>query len=73
MSACCFHDRCGERVTALNADAVSAWDDTVEAILAHAATTPEHLGRALVHDPGFALAHAVKGCCFSRSPDASWW
>ncbi len=61
MSACCFHDRCGERVTALNAEAVAAWDATVEAILAHAATAPEHLGRALAQDPGFALAHAVKG------------
>ncbi len=40
MSACCFHDRCGERVTALNAEAVAAWDATVEAILAHAATAP---------------------------------
>ncbi len=56
-----FHDRAGDPLTVLNTHTASAWDDTVEALLAHAASTPEHLGRTLAGDPDFALGHAVKG------------
>lgn len=38
-----------------------AWNDTLEAMLAHAAATPEHLARTLEADPHFALAHAARG------------
>ncbi|MDR6873023.1 tetratricopeptide (TPR) repeat protein [Bosea sp. BE125] len=55
------HDLSGDRVTVGNDAARLAWNDTLEALLAHAAATPEHLARTLEADPGFALAHAAKG------------
>ena len=61
MSAFCFHDRAGDRVTVKDPAVVAAWDDMLEGLMAHAASTPEHLGRVLAEDPDFALAHAVKG------------
>lgn len=42
-------------------DALEAWNDTMLGFLAHAAATPQHLGRVLEAAPGFALGHAVKG------------
>ncbi|KFC70513.1 hypothetical protein FG93_02965 [Bosea sp. LC85] len=56
-----YHDLSGERVTVANDAARLAWNDTLEAVLAHAAATPEHLARTLAADPDFALAHAAKG------------
>jgi tetratricopeptide (TPR) repeat protein len=56
-----FHDLSGDRITVANDAARSAWNDTLEAMLAHAAATPEHLARTLQADPDFALAHAAKG------------
>ena len=56
-----YHDLSGDRVTVANDAARLAWNDTLEALLAHAAATPEHLARTLDADPGFALAHAAKG------------
>ena len=56
-----FHDLSGDRVTVANDAARLAWNDTLEAALAHAAATPEHLARTLQADPDFALAHATKG------------
>lgn len=41
--------------------AVLAWNDTMLGFLAHAAVTPEHLGKVLEVAPGFAHAHALKG------------
>ncbi|QFT94872.1 hypothetical protein FIU86_18625 [Roseovarius sp. THAF9] len=41
--------------------AVEAWNDTMLGFLAHAAVTPEHLGKVLEVEPDFALSHAVKG------------
>ncbi|NNK77389.1 MAG: tetratricopeptide repeat protein [Litoreibacter sp.] len=37
------------------------WNATLEAFMAHAAVTPEHLARTLAAEPDFALGHAVKG------------
>lgn len=51
----------GDRITVTNDAARLAWNDTLEALLAHAAATPEHLARTLKADPDFALAHAAKG------------
>ncbi len=56
-----YHDLSGDRVTLANDAARLAWNDTLEALLAHAAATPEHLARTLAADPDFALAHAAKG------------
>lgn len=56
-----FHDLSGDRISVGNDAARLAWDDTLEALMAHAAATPEHLARTLAADPGFAMAHAAKG------------
>ena len=61
MSEPIYHDLSGDRVTLANDVAHSAWNDMLEAVMAHAATAPQCLARALRADPGFALAHAVKG------------
>lgn len=61
MSEPIYHDLSGDRVTLANDVAHSAWNDMLEAVMAHAATAPQCLARALGADPGFALAHAVKG------------
>ena len=47
--------------TTLPAEAVSHWDATVRGFLAHAAVTPEHLGRTLAAAPDFAQGHAARG------------
>lgn len=51
----------GQPTTIASTAGVEAWNATQMAFLAHGATTPDHLGAALVADPQFALAHAVKG------------
>ncbi|MDP3258080.1 tetratricopeptide repeat protein [Bosea sp. (in: a-proteobacteria)] len=56
-----FFDLCGHSIAVANDAARLAWDETLEAVLAHAAAAPEHLGRTLAADPRFALAHAAKG------------
>ncbi len=61
MSYAVHHDLSGDRITVFNDAARLAWNDMLEALMAHAAATPEHLARALAADPDFALAHAAKG------------
>lgn len=61
MSYATHHDLSGDRITISNDAARLAWNDTLEALLAHAAATPDHLTRTLAADPDFALAHAAKG------------
>ncbi|MBD3847643.1 tetratricopeptide repeat protein [Bosea sp. SSUT16] len=61
MSQPLYHDLSGDSLTIANDSARLAWNDTLEALLAHAAVTPEHLARTLASDPDFALAHAAKG------------
>lgn len=56
-----YHDLSGDSLTITSDAATLAWNDTLEALLAHAAATPEHLARTLAADPDFALAHAAKG------------
>ncbi|MCU4181763.1 tetratricopeptide repeat protein [Bosea sp. BH3] len=56
-----FHDLSGDRISVANDAARLAWNDTLEALLAHAAATPQHLARTLEADPDFALAHAAQG------------
>lgn len=48
--------------TSLSSDAAGAhWNETVEAILAHARSAPEQLGKTLAADPLFAQGHATRG------------
>jgi tetratricopeptide (TPR) repeat protein len=61
MSYATHHDISGDRITVSSDAARLAWNDTLEALMAHAAATPEHLARTLAADPDFALAHAAKG------------
>lgn len=61
MSNATHHDLSGDCITVSNEAARLAWNDTLEALMAHAAATPEHLARTLSADPDFALAHAAKG------------
>ncbi|MGO4407684.1 tetratricopeptide repeat protein [Bosea sp. RAF48] len=61
MSYAVHHDLSGDPITVSSDAARLAWNDMLEALLAHAAATPEHLARALGADPDFALAHAAKG------------
>jgi len=61
MSYAVHHDLSGDPITVSSDAARLAWNDMLEALLAHAAATPEHLARVLGADPDFALAHAAKG------------
>ncbi|MCA0417910.1 MAG: tetratricopeptide repeat protein [Proteobacteria bacterium] len=61
MSDAVHHDLSGDRITVSGDAARLAWNATLEALMAHAAATPEHLARTLDADPDFALAHAAKG------------
>jgi tetratricopeptide (TPR) repeat protein len=56
-----YQDLSGDRISVANDAARLAWNDLLEALLAHAAATPEHLARTLTADPDFGLAHAAKG------------
>lgn len=55
------HDMFGQPVSLTQPASVSEWDAVQRGFLAHAAVTPEHLGRVLAAEPDFALGHAVKG------------
>lgn len=61
MSYTTHHDLSGDPISVASDAARAAWNDTLEALMAHAASTPEHLARTLAADPDFALAHAAKG------------
>ncbi|WP_336812012.1 tetratricopeptide repeat protein [Bosea sp. MMO-172] len=61
MSYAVHHDLSSDRITVASDAARLAWNDTLEALMAHAAATPEHLARTLAADSDFALAHAAKG------------
>ena len=54
-------DQFGYETSLSSPEAALAWDRTVLAFLAHAAATPDHLGKVLSLEPGFAVGHAVKG------------
>ena len=47
--------------TTLPPEAIPHWNATVKGFLAHAAATPEHLGRVFETAPEFAQASAIKG------------
>ncbi|WP_306225825.1 tetratricopeptide repeat protein [Bosea beijingensis] len=61
MTYAIHHDLSGDPISVSGDAARFAWNDMLEALMAHAAATPEHLARTLAADPDFALAHAAKG------------
>jgi tetratricopeptide (TPR) repeat protein len=56
-----YHDLSGDRISVANDAARLAWNDMLEAVMAHAAEAPRHLARTFEADPDFALAHAAQG------------
>ncbi|MFO7757624.1 MAG: tetratricopeptide repeat protein [Roseovarius sp.] len=55
------NDQFGYEIPVSNRAAAEGWDQMVLEFLAHAATTPEHLGTVLTEAPDFVMAHAAKG------------
>lgn len=55
------NDQFGYEIPVSSPAAAEGWDRMVLAFLAHAATTPEHLGTVLTEAPDFVMAHATKG------------
>ncbi len=51
----------GYDVTLSNTAAIEPWNSTIQAFLAHGASTPVHLTQTLEAAPDFALAHTAKG------------
>ena len=51
----------GQMNTLSQPASVEAWDGVLLGFMAHAAVTPQHLGKVLELEPDFALGHAVKG------------
>lgn len=56
-----FTDAYGNATSLSCEIAVGHWNETVEAILAHARSAPDELGKTLAADPLFAQGHATKG------------
>ncbi|MEM6664952.1 MAG: tetratricopeptide repeat protein [Pseudomonadota bacterium] len=54
-------DQFGLPIRIESAEALSHWNATVLAFLAHAAATPDHLGNTLSADPRFLRGHIAKG------------
>lgn len=54
-------DQFGYELTLSNKDAVTCWNATVNAFLAHGKTTPQHLESCLALAPEFALGQAARG------------
>ena len=55
------HDIFGCPVSISSSGDLEAWNNTQLGFLAHAAVTPEHLGKTLQSDPDFALPIICKG------------
>ncbi|UES52859.1 tetratricopeptide repeat protein [Roseibium aggregatum] len=54
-------DQFGYELTLSDKEALTAWNETVKAFLAHGRTTPQHLETCLALAPDFALGHAARG------------
>lgn len=54
-------DAYGNATSLASENAARHWNETVEAVLAHARSAPDELASTLAADPLFAQAHAVKG------------
>ncbi|KUJ85547.1 hypothetical protein AVO45_00695 [Ruegeria marisrubri] len=51
----------GQMNSLTHADSIEAWNGVLLGFMAHAAVTPQHLGKVLELEPGFTLGHATKG------------
>ncbi len=51
----------GQMNTLAYAESAEAWNGVLLGFMAHAAVTPQHLGRVLELEPDFAIGHAIKG------------
>ena len=51
----------GQMNTLTHPDTAEAWNGVLLGFMAHAAVTPQHLGKVLEREPDFALGHAIKG------------
>ncbi|TMV09638.1 tetratricopeptide repeat protein [Ruegeria sediminis] len=51
----------GQMNSLTRADSIEAWNGVLLGFMAHAAVTPQHLGKVLELEPDFALGHATKG------------
>ncbi len=51
----------GQMNTLTQPASVDAWNGVLLGFMAHAAVTPQHLGKVLELEPDFALGHAIKG------------
>ncbi|WP_170349265.1 MULTISPECIES: tetratricopeptide repeat protein [Ruegeria] len=51
----------GQMNTLSHSASVEAWNGVLLGFMAHAAITPQHLGKVLELEPDFALGHAIKG------------
>ena len=56
-----YYDLSGYAVSVEGDDIRIAWNETVEAVLAHDVTAADRIAKTLMADPNFALAHAVNG------------
>ncbi|MCH2075994.1 MAG: tetratricopeptide repeat protein [Rhodobacteraceae bacterium] len=56
-----LQDICTCDVSLSDPEAVKAWNGVAHAVLSHGKTAPQHLGRLLELEPGFAMGHAIKG------------
>jgi tetratricopeptide (TPR) repeat protein len=56
------HDAQGLAISAASAEAAAAYDAAVASYLAYRADTGPRMEAALAADPGFGLAHCLKGC-----------
>lgn len=57
-----FRDAHGLALSAANAEAAAAYDRAVHAYLKYRTDGAQHVADALAADPGFAMAHVLKGC-----------
>ena len=64
-------DAQGNAVSAASANAVRAFDHAVEGYLTYRADTARRLAPMLAADPGFGMAHVLKGCLFMAPFDAA--
>jgi tetratricopeptide (TPR) repeat protein len=56
-----FDDLSGYAIAVASHEVREAWNETVEAILAHDRSAADRLANTIAADPDFALAHAVNG------------
>ncbi len=64
-------DAQGNAVSAASEEAVRAFDHAVQGYLTYRADTAKRLPPMFAADPGFGMAHVLKGCLFMAPFDAA--